>query len=154
MTGTQYDPIVQRYRRRMWMVMKRLQLALRAQHFRVSKVTESYADTFTFDMAVWLTTKDRTSERNVYIQFKIEDREDHERNRGDDESIALNFAVDIDHVGGRIIGGLTPYQYTPQCWVDAANDDEVEERFEIIERAPVQDFVDLILEATHRRRAA
>jgi hypothetical protein len=56
----------------------------------------------------------------------------------------ITFAVDVCTVGGRIVGGLSPYNYSDQCWVSVADADAVEERFAIIENADPADLADLI----------
>lgn len=56
----------------------------------------------------------------------------------------LAIAVRINSVGGCIIGGLCPYNYTDDCFVPREDMDAVEERFSMFERANPQDVVELV----------
>lgn len=67
---------------------------------------------------------------------------------GDDPVYGINFALDVVRWGGLILGGLTPFNYTDECWVDATDEEAVETRFQMIEEAPAEGLVDLILGAT------
>lgn len=49
-------------------------------------------------------------------------------------------------VGGAIVGGLTPFNYTEQVWVPRSNPEAVEERFRIMEDADAEDLAFLIFE--------
>jgi hypothetical protein len=48
---------------------------------------------------------------------------------------------------GRIIGGLTPFNYTDRCWVSRNDQQAVEERFRILEEADEDDIPQLLKEA-------
>lgn len=41
----------------------------------------------------------------------------------------LNFIMDVTSVGGAILGGLAPYNYTDECWVPRADEGAVETRW-------------------------
>lgn len=43
----------------------------------------------------------------------------------------VNFILDVVGVGGEIIGGLAPYNYTDDCWVERTDEDAVETRWVI-----------------------
>lgn len=64
----------------------------------------------------------------------------------DGEQNGVNFAVEIVGVGGEIVGGITPYNYTDRCWVSRGDADAVEERFQLVERAPTSDAALLVVE--------
>lgn len=68
---------------------------------------------------------------------------------GDDEAhegFGVNFGLDLVEWGGRILGGLTPYNYSDKVWVDARNEDAVSERWRILEDADVTGIPELIKE--------
>ena len=52
---------------------------------------------------------------------------------------------------GRVHGGLTPFNYSPQVWVDPTDDAAVEERFSIIEGADAGDCAALLPEQRRAR---
>jgi hypothetical protein len=87
-------------------------------------------------------THEQVHEELIDIQFDIAEA----RSYGDDPEDGINFGITIVKWGGEIIGGLTPYNYTPECWVSANDPDAVEDRFGILENADIQDLVGLILE--------
>lgn len=47
----------------------------------------------------------------------------------------INFMSDIVGYGGSIIGGIAPYNYTPEVWVDIDDDEAIEERWKIFSNA-------------------
>jgi hypothetical protein len=56
----------------------------------------------------------------------------------------MAFGLTIEGDGGSIIGGMTPFNYTPGLWVYTKAD--LEERFKMFENSDPQAFVDLVLE--------
>lgn len=62
----------------------------------------------------------------------------------DGEKNGVNFGIDITSVGGSIVGGLTPYNYTDEVWVSRDDEDAVEERFVLLETADTADAAELI----------
>lgn len=65
---------------------------------------------------------------------------------GDDEVFdgrGVNWGLSVVEYGGQILGALTPYNYTDQCWVDAS-DEAVEDRWRLIEGADVGEIVGLL----------
>jgi hypothetical protein len=60
----------------------------------------------------------------------------------------VNFMLDVVEVSGRMLGGLIPYNYTDQVWVSRDDEEAIEERFQIMERADPYGVVEL-LDACH-----
>ena len=56
----------------------------------------------------------------------------------------INFIVDVVSVSGEIIGGMTPFNYTDQVWVDVNDEAAVEERFNIFNQTDPEDVVSLV----------
>lgn len=54
---------------------------------------------------------------------------------GDEPADGINFAFDMVGYGGQLLGGITPYNYTPQVWVRVGDTAAVEARFRLIEEA-------------------
>lgn len=61
-----------------------------------------------------------------------------------DDTAGVNLALDIVADGGRILGGLTPYNYTPNVWAPLDDRAEVLSRMEIIEQADTGATVALV----------
>jgi hypothetical protein len=58
----------------------------------------------------------------------------------------LNFMLDVTEVGGIVLGGMCPFNYTEDVWVDINNSDAIEERFVYFEQANPEDILDLLTE--------
>lgn len=52
-----------------------------------------------------------------------------------DGTDGVNLSLDVHSYNGELIGGLTPYNYTPDCWAPLRDVREVMRRAEIIEEA-------------------
>ena len=86
-------------------------------------------DDFSWRMVLWTREKGDT-DHGYDISFQIAEAQVY----GDTPDSGINFALDVVKVGGEIVGGLTPYNYTDKCWVKATDKTAVEERFEIMEK--------------------
>lgn len=64
---------------------------------------------------------------------------------GDTAPWGLNFGIDITRIDGLMIGGMTPYNYTEQCWVDSTDAEAVAERWSLLEAADIAEVPGLIL---------
>ncbi len=50
-----------------------------------------------------------------------------------DEPGGVNFAMDVTSYQGEIVGGLVPYNYTPDVWVDRNDVDAVDNRWDVFQ---------------------
>jgi len=80
-----------------------------------------------------------SQDHDIDIRFIIAESEYWDGERG-----GVNFMLDIVAVGGRIVGGLTPHNYTPECWVPRRDNEAVKDRFQIMENTDPHDVVPLI----------
>jgi hypothetical protein len=64
-----------------------------------------------------------------------------------DGTEGVNFALDITGEGGRILGGMTPYNYSPDVWVPVRDSAAVSDRLALLEGADPDSAVDLVREA-------
>jgi hypothetical protein len=69
-----------------------------------------------------------------YVRLEIVEKVENEGTDGDDSDFGLTFNIDAVSVGGNILGGFSPYNFTPAVWVDSRDADAVEARFELMER--------------------
>ena len=67
---------------------------------------------------------------DVLICLTICDRDDYEP---ESEGIGVNFEVLVTERDGRILGQFSPFNYTPDCWVDAADEAAVLARLSDLE---------------------
>lgn len=56
----------------------------------------------------------------------------------------VNFMVDIVSVGGNMIGGLIPYNYSDDVWADINDESAVEERFNIFNNTDPYEILSLV----------
>jgi hypothetical protein len=73
--------------------------------------------------------------RTIAIEFEIA-----ESLQYGDGTTGVSFRIDLNGMGGWVIGGLAPYNYTSDCWVPIDDEDAVETRFSIVENS---DFTEL-----------
>jgi hypothetical protein len=76
------------------------------------------------------------------VDITIEISEEREYDGG--EGYGISFALDIVEWGGRMLGGLAPYNYTSQCWVDSRDPLAVASRWSILGDSDVESIPDLI----------
>jgi len=62
----------------------------------------------------------------------------------DNPNFGINFGLNMVSVGGAIIGGITPHNFTDDVWIDARDPDEVEQRFRLIEEASIPSIVETV----------
>jgi hypothetical protein len=98
------------------------------------------ADDFRWCLKVFRTEDENDYDQLVDVSVQIAEA----REYGDEPEDGINFGLDIVKWGGRILGGLTPYNYTEHCWVSAHDSEAIEERFRIIEDSYLGDIPDLI----------
>jgi hypothetical protein len=101
-------------------------------------------DYYRWSMKVWRTSV-RTARDEDSIDVTIEIAE--ERGYESEPCYGLNFGLDLVEYGGRVIGVWAPYNYTPLCWVDVREPQEVADRWSMFASADVNGIPDLILEA-------
>ena len=108
---------------------------------QVSEIDELQSDDYrwTFNVCTAEQAEQSDEMQGVDVWFVICESEEY-----DGEENGVNFAIEIVGVGGEIVGGLTPYNYTDRCWVQRDDADAVEKRFRIIERADPCEAVCLV----------
>jgi hypothetical protein len=115
----------------------------------ISEVYDMHCDDFRWTFNVHRaedTEASKTDPQGVDVTFVICESEEY-----DGEKNGANFAVEIVGVGGEIVGGITPYNYTDQCWVSRLDPDAIEERFQLVETAPAYEAAQLVTEFLGRQ---
>lgn len=134
------EQIKDRYQGRIMAVMGRIASALQGESYLVEGPHFMDGDSYSWSLLVHLDGDiDEVAQDDIDITFKIAESEEY-----DGEIGGINFCLDIVEVGGRILGGLCPHNYSPQCWVDRTDAEAVEERFKIMEDADETDIPALI----------
>lgn len=135
----QVEAIKERYADRIMAILYAAKHALEEDGFSCSNPFDMSADDYRWSLVVYPTDSldDETTSTDITIQ--IAESVDY-----DGSEDGINFVVDVVTYGGRMLGGLTPYNYTDQCWVSLDDPDAIEERFQLIERADVAELAALV----------
>lgn len=77
-----------------------------------------------------------------------------ESNVHDGEGDGVNFMLDLTEYGGRIVGGVAPYNFTSDVWVEMVDTDAVARRWGIfMECFSPASVIDRIVEFNERKAA-
>ena len=125
--------IKNKYEKRIMAILERIADVLRETGFGVEGPWDLSSDDYW-----WALLADVDGVR-VDVSFKICESEQYDGEKG-----GVNFTLDIVEEGGRIIGGLTPFNYTDRCWVGRKDKQAVEERFRLLEQADETDIPPLL----------
>lgn len=107
----------------------------------VHEPSEMFGDDYRWSMVVRRPDAPEASEDDlVDLTVELAEADEYE---GDDARGGINWGLDIVEYGGRILGGLTPFNYTDKCWVPMGHSGAVEERFAILEAADISDIPSL-----------
>lgn len=129
---TQLEAVASKYNKRITSILDKLRLALTEEGYAVSEV-DSYNDGESTRWEIFVESPTEDGE-DVDISFQIPY----------DSEEGINFSIDAVSVEGRMIGGCCPFNYTDKVWVSLDSDDEVEQRFALVENLDEMDMVDLI----------
>lgn len=111
---------------------------------------EMHDEEYCWSIGGWVPgISDEPTEDALAFDARIEIVEQAVREGG---GLGVTFSLSITGYGGEIIGGLHPYNYTDRVWVDATDEEEVEERFKILENAEIGEATALILEWLERKK--
>lgn len=127
------ERIAKKYEERIKAGIKDVREELEGSGWIVSDIEERHDDDYCWNIVVRRSSHDLhedSSDDFINIDFNIVKSEYH-----DGEVGGMNFSVDICTVGGKVIGGIVPGNYTEDCWVPRNNEDLVSARFRIIEEA-------------------
>lgn len=127
-------------------LLRRVRDELRSEGFYVeSQPGTMHSDDYSWALGVWRTAlaylaKDWTNAIDITVKLN------EAPTFGDDEAFdgfGMNWSLDIVETGGRILGGLSPYNYTDLVWVDARDEDAVSDRLQLLLDADVSAIPDL-----------
>jgi hypothetical protein len=134
------DRIRERYASRIIGILTVIQSHLRGAGFETDDPCEMSSDDYRWSLLVYRDgTPGNLSDADVDITLEIAESLQFE---GTEDGI--NFSIHVVETGGRILGTLCPYNYTPDVWVDAGDSDAIEVRFKLVEDAHHESIVELI----------
>lgn len=129
------EAIKEKYKPRILALLRRIAETLREAGRTVDDPIDLSCDEYWWSLLV----HGDSDQECIDISFHICESEQYDGEEG-----GVNFMLDIVEMGGRVLGGLTPFNYSPQCWVDRNDEDAVEERFAIFEEADVAEIVPIL----------
>jgi hypothetical protein len=138
------EQVKDKYTGRIMAVMNRIRTELQAAGFTVDEPWSSDCDDYRWEMVVHMADTPAGAETKVHdddldIAFKICESQEY-----DGTDAGVNFAVDIVQFGGRMLGGLCPFNYSEDVWVPLDNEDAIEQRFRIMEQADTSEIPSLV----------
>lgn len=122
--------------------LERIRKVLTEAGYPCGKVWDMSADDYRWAFG---TLNDDGKEEEGSADFAVEIAEQRAYEGADDETLwGVSFRLEITAWGGRILGGLAPYNYTDACWVDLRNPAAVAERWGLLEGADVSTVAELV----------
>jgi hypothetical protein len=128
-------------------VLKRVADACRERGMEVrGEPFPMHDDDYRWVLVVWRdrTARERGDDELIDITLELVE----ERSYDDEAGYGVNFGVSVVEYGGRVLGDLQPFNFTPDVWVDARDPKAVLERFDIIRDADPFGVPDLIARAS------
>lgn len=135
------DKINDKFKAQIAIILTAIAESLREDGWKVGEVCDMSCDDYRYSILVsqYDANPEELNEDDVDITFEICESEEY-----DGTENGVNFAVSVVTVGGSIIGGLTPYNYTDRCWVSVGDVEAVEERFNILAQCDPTEMVCLL----------
>lgn len=156
MDGDTYDPIVKRFGPKMKVTLERVRTSLLTRQFAVTSIAEHYNDTYSVDMRLVVNgTLETVGDKDIYLSIELLDKADIDGDEDEDGNIlpGINFRLDIVENGGRQIGGMTPFNYSDECWVDATSQEAMDARWTLFDEALKPEDVVATLDEDSRQNA-
>lgn len=129
------EQVAKRYEDRIKAFLERCRVPLTEAGWQPGEVIEMFGDDWRWEFELL-----RSSEEPVGFDLTIAEAKSY----GDDPPNGINFSLSIVEYGGRILGGMTPFNYTDAVWVDARDAEAVEERWQYFEDADLSELAGLV----------
>lgn len=137
------EEIKDKYEKKILQILSNISDCLKdgEEGWKVGAVNEMHDDEFKWGMLISKLDEDpiELSNDDIDISFTIIESE-----RNDGEENGVSFSIEAVTVGGVIVGGLTPYNYTNDVWVSKDDEEAIEIRFQILQQVDVSELVYLI----------
>lgn len=127
-------PIINAYRDRFKAILDKIREQLIGDYI-VDLPTECDDDDYRWMLLVKTHSEESSEPHEKDVDISVEMVE--ASSSGDDcfDEQGVTFRIDIVECSGLIIGGLCPFNYSENCWVDGRDMSQVEERFKLLEQA-------------------
>ena len=121
------DELSKTYAPKMKKMLRQICDVAREEGFDCGEVIDMSDETYRF--AVLIKPKGADQEDGVDVTVDMAESQSY----GDTEG-GLNFSLDVVGYGGEIIGGLTPFNFSPQVWVSMDDPKAVAERWQLFDQ--------------------
>ena len=118
------EGIAKKYAPRVFALLRTVRKRLENEGFEVSGLDYMCGDDYRWSLLVQRPGAPEDLNDNIDLSVRL------------DESLAydgtedgINWSLDVVHGSGLIVGGVTPYNYTPKVWVEWRSVPKVEERW-------------------------
>ncbi len=128
------EAVAQEYEPKIRAFLERLRGQLHDLGYDTTDVIDLTDDEFRWSVS---TTEDGAVGDDC-VDFTLEIAE--AKSYGDDPETGINFGLTIVEYGGRILGQLQPYNFTPEVWVDARDKDAIAARWQIFDNADLSEI--------------
>jgi hypothetical protein len=128
------EGIKDKYDARIRAVLERLRAAFAEVGLVVDEITFMDGDDYRWGFSIYT---DASKNRDTSVQCTLQIAESLAY---EDSYAGATFRIDFVQWGGRIFGSFSPFNYSPQCWVDVNDEAAIEARFTLFERIDVSDF--------------
>jgi len=119
----QVEAVKDRYSDRILAILARIRDALRGAGLQCDDPEAMHCDRFEWSLGVG-----PTKPRDGVVNFSITEEPDYEG-----EGTGITFHLTILEDGGRVLGVFSPFNFTPDVWIDVADADAIEDRFALFE---------------------
>lgn len=135
------EQIKDKYEKRIIRILRNIARAANAQGMTTTRPIEITDTEYAYNLVIAPDGKRirHVRDEDVDVTFTVVESEERD---GEENGVA--FSLSINNVGGRVIGGMTPYNYTNDLWVSRDDEDAIEERFALFENADAQEAIELI----------
>jgi hypothetical protein len=136
------EKVAEAYKPLAMALLRKIRIILENENLITHDPFDMSDDMYRWVMVVHRHPGDHAADDGVDITVEIAEKRDY----GNPEGFGINFGVGIVEYGGLILGGIAPYNFTPQCWVDSRDDKAVKARWKLIENADYSGLPDMIID--------
>jgi hypothetical protein len=136
------ERVKKKYEKRIKRILNGIAKELRSAHWKVGRPYEM-SDDEQYEWWMYVSRYDaepeETRDDDIDIRFAIAESVVY-----DGTEDGINFTIDVTTVGGEVVGGIAPYNFTHKVWVPLDDPEAIEERFELVESLHPSGMVDLL----------
>ena len=130
----QVEAVKDRYNDRILAILAGIRDAVREAGLQCDDPEATHGDRFEWSFGVG-----PTKPRDAFVNLLVTEEPDYEG-----EGTGTTFHLTILENGGRVLGVFSPFNFTPEVWIDVADSDAIEDRFALFECLDPAEIADLL----------